>query len=162
MKRHTFVKNTSAAGLLALITPYGVVQRFTQEVSDKAIEEEFLNPPVSAFAQCWYHWMNGNVSKEGMTLDLEAIKAGTNEVEIQVTNLWPNRLIGDEQLPPENKYTPGGGASGFASLSNGAIEQLPDWYKQGKPKPAGGRVTFTTWQHYNKTLLFYNLALLAR
>jgi hypothetical protein len=80
----------------------------------------------------------------------EAIKAGTNEVEIQVTNLWPNRLIGDEQLPPENKYTPGGGASGFASLSNGAIEQLPDWYKQGKPKPTGGRVTFTTWQHYNK------------
>jgi hypothetical protein len=80
----------------------------------------------------------------------EAIKAGTNTIEIRVTNLWPNRLIGDEYRPEEAKYTPGGGASGFASLSNGAIEQLPDWYQQGKPKPAGGRITFTTWKHYTK------------
>lgn len=76
------------------------------------------------------------------------VRSGTNQLEIQVTNLWPNRLIGDEQLPPEARYTPGGGAGGFASLSNGAIEALPDWYRAGQPKPAGGRVTFTTWQHY--------------
>ncbi|WP_338871990.1 glycosyl hydrolase [Spirosoma sp. SC4-14] len=80
----------------------------------------------------------------------DAAKAGTNTLEIRVTNLWPNRLIGDESLPEEATYTPGGGASGFASLSNGAIEKLPDWYQQGKPKPTGGRITFATWQHYNK------------
>ncbi|QIP12638.1 glycosyl hydrolase family 43 [Spirosoma aureum] len=80
----------------------------------------------------------------------EAMKAGANTIEIRVTNLWPNRLIGDENRPEEAKYTPGGGASGFASLSNGAIEQLPDWYQQSKPKPAGGRITFTTWKHYTK------------
>lgn len=33
---------------------------------------------------------------------------------------------------------------------NGAIEKLPDWYMQGQPKPKDGRVTLTTWKHYNK------------
>lgn len=80
----------------------------------------------------------------------DAVKEGINKLEIQVTNQWPNRLIGDEHLPEENNYSPGGGASGFASLSNGAIEQLPGWYMEGKPQPSGGRVAFTTWQHYRK------------
>jgi hypothetical protein len=79
-----------------------------------SLEEDFRRTPAAAQPQVWYHWMNGNVTKEGITLDLE----------------------------------PGAGDSGFASLVNGAIKGLPDWYKQGQPKPAGGRVTFTTWQHW--------------
>ncbi|WP_162052919.1 glycosyl hydrolase [Pontibacter pamirensis] len=80
----------------------------------------------------------------------DIVKSGSNSVEIRVTNLWPNRLIGDEQLPDVDDYTPGAGGSGFASLSGGAIKQLPEWYKQGKPKPDNGRVAFTTWKHYTK------------
>lgn len=80
----------------------------------------------------------------------DAVNAGTNTLEIRATNLWPNRLIGDEQLPEPDQFTPGGGASGFASLSQGAMVALPDWYQQGRPKPADGRVTFTTWKHYKK------------
>ena len=30
-----------------------------------------------------------------------AAKPGTNKLVVKVTNLWPNRLIGDEQLPPD-------------------------------------------------------------
>ena len=30
-----------------------------------------------------------------------AAKPGTNHLVVKVTNLWPNRLIGDEQLPPD-------------------------------------------------------------
>ena len=31
--------------------------------------------------------------------------AGRNTLEIRVTNLWPNRLIGDKNLPPEKRFT---------------------------------------------------------
>jgi len=34
-----------------------------------------------------------------------ALKAGTNELEIEVTNAWANRLVGDAGLPPEQRVT---------------------------------------------------------
>jgi hypothetical protein len=75
---------------------------------------------------------------------------GDNKLAIHVTNLWPNRLIGDEQAPEVYNYVPGGGGFGFASLSRGAIVELPEWYKRGEPKPNDGRVAFATWKHYVK------------
>jgi hypothetical protein len=78
------------------------------------------------------------------------ITDGDNKLDIHVTNLWPNRLIGDEQEPEVYKFAPGGGAHGFASLSGGAILELPEWYQKGEPKPDDGRVAFATWKHYTK------------
>lgn len=82
----------------------------------------------------------------------DVVKAGSNNLEINVTNLWPNRLIGDEQVPEMYKFpTPQAATAGpFAALSAGGIQELPAWYQQGKPKPDDGRVTFTTWKHYKK------------
>ena len=37
------------------------------------LEKGFLNPPDSAKPQTWWHWMNGNITKEGITADLEAM-----------------------------------------------------------------------------------------
>jgi hypothetical protein len=34
-----------------------------------------------------------------------ALKPGTNELEIEVANLWPNRLIGDSTLPLDKRFT---------------------------------------------------------
>ena len=34
-----------------------------------------------------------------------AAKPGSNRLVVRVTNLWPNRLIGDEQLPPDCQWT---------------------------------------------------------
>jgi hypothetical protein len=34
-----------------------------------------------------------------------AVQPGRNEVEIEVVNFWPNRIIGDEALPPEQRRT---------------------------------------------------------
>jgi hypothetical protein len=66
-----------------------------------------------------------------------AAKAGVNKLVVKVTNLWPNRLIGDEQLPPDREW-------------NGArLAAWPQWLLDGKPSPTG-RLTFTTWHHYTK------------
>jgi hypothetical protein len=35
----------------------------------------------------------------------EAMKSGRNDLEIEVVNLWPNRLIGDAKLPQERRRT---------------------------------------------------------
>ena len=38
------------------------------------IEDGFKNPPESAKPRVWWHWMNGNISKEGIRADLEWMK----------------------------------------------------------------------------------------
>ena len=66
-----------------------------------------------------------------------AVKPGKNRLEIKVTNLWPNRLIGDEQLPPDCEWV------------GKRLKAWPQWLLDGKPSPAG-RLTFTTWHHWTK------------
>jgi hypothetical protein len=34
-----------------------------------------------------------------------AVKPGDNALEIEVVNLWPNRLVGDGKLPVEQQRT---------------------------------------------------------
>jgi hypothetical protein len=36
-----------------------------------ALEAGFENPPMTARPQVWWHWMNGNITKQGIQLDLE-------------------------------------------------------------------------------------------
>ena len=81
----------------------------------------------------------------------QLLHEGDNLIEIRVTNLWVNRLIGDEYLPEENVYNYQDIPNKYSTLRNGGIKKLPEWYLQGKPKPAGGRIAFTTWKHYDKT-----------
>ncbi|MDQ7909025.1 glycosyl hydrolase [Phytohabitans sp. ZYX-F-186] len=84
----------------------------------------------------------GQVWKPPYLVDVtDALRSGPNALEVRVTTLWPNRLIGDEQLPPEYQYVPGSQGSGIAAI--------PDWYIAGQPKPGGARITFTTWKHYS-------------
>lgn len=42
----------------------------TNEVSLSELEESFKNPPAEARPQVWWHWMNGNISKEGIRKDI--------------------------------------------------------------------------------------------
>ena len=36
-----------------------------------SLKSGFVNPPQSARPLVWWHWMNGNISKEGIKLDLQ-------------------------------------------------------------------------------------------
>ena len=63
----------------------------------------------------------------------------TLNFQIKVTNLWPNRLIGDEHLPSDREWTPG----------RNWLKEIPDWVKRGERSPTG-RHTFTTWHHWTK------------
>ena len=36
-----------------------------------ALKQGFENPPSSARPRVWWHWMNGNITQEGIKLDLE-------------------------------------------------------------------------------------------
>ncbi|NLS90567.1 MAG: hypothetical protein GXX96_00085 [Planctomycetaceae bacterium] len=67
-----------------------------------------------------------------------ALKTGQNELEVQVTNLWPNRLIGDEQFPDD------------ATWKGLYLESWPEWFLKGKPRPEPGRKTFAIVRHYGK------------
>ncbi|MDE3276379.1 MAG: glycosyl hydrolase [Verrucomicrobiota bacterium] len=68
-----------------------------------------------------------------------AATGGVAHIEVDVANLWPNRLIGDDRLCAED-CTWG---------RDGGIEGIPDWVKAGRKSPTG-RVTFTTWKHWRK------------
>src|SRR5690242_12891597 len=39
-----------------------------------SLEAGFRNPPDAAKPHTWWHWMNGNITKPGITADLEAMK----------------------------------------------------------------------------------------
>lgn len=39
------------------------------------LEEAFREPPPEAKPQTWWHWMDGRVSRDGITFELEAMKA---------------------------------------------------------------------------------------
>ena len=59
------------------ISPSLVVIAFALTASasaDEPLATGFLNPPDSAKPQAWWQWMNGNLPKDGITADLEAMK----------------------------------------------------------------------------------------
>lgn len=82
--------------------------------------------------------------KAPFLLDITAaLHNGDNTIEIDVTNLWPNRMIGDEHEPDDiewsepflYKYVPGSPVAGCF------MKAIPDWLRNGTPRPSKGRKT---------------------
>jgi hypothetical protein len=68
------VRQTSAViirklALLAFVVLWAA-STFGQS-SSSSLEDGFKTPPNSAKPRVWWHWMNGNITKEGIKLDLE-------------------------------------------------------------------------------------------
>ena len=83
-------------------------------------------------------WLNGQdlgtIWTSPWQVDVSGVlKQGKNELKIEVTNLWGNRLIGDEQ-----------------KVNDGIVNgQWPEWLLKGEKRPSD-RYTFTTYPHYTK------------
>ncbi len=81
----------------------------------------------------------GILWKPPFAVDISGLaRAGANTLKVRVTNLWVNRLVGDEQLPEDVEW-------------NGKpIKRWPQWMVDGTPRPSKDRLTFTTWHHFTK------------
>jgi hypothetical protein len=65
-----------------------------------------------------------------------AVHVGINNLEIRVTNLWVNRLVGDARLPDDLKW-------------NGVVPGAwPDWVGD-KSKRESKRISFSTYRHWD-------------
>ncbi|GHU99872.1 hypothetical protein FACS1894159_04610 [Bacteroidia bacterium] len=73
------------------------------------------------------------------------VKSGKNVIEIEATNTWNNRMIGDERYAPDAEYYDPVGSK-FAGTFG--LKQWPEWFFSGKPRPASKRIAFATWRVY--------------
>lgn len=134
LRQHTDFNVRHFAGIVTykkriIITP-AALQKGKRIFLDLGRVEVIANVSINGkeAGLCW---------KEPYRLDITRfIKSGENNLSIQVATLWPNRQIGDEQLPGENSFTP-----------SHYISTMPEWFVQNKPKP-GKRITFATWNNY--------------
>lgn len=70
----------------------------------------------------------------------QALIRGENTLEIEVTNLWPNRMIGDEQLPEDCEWN---------GIATRILKTWPDWLLKQARRPSQ-RYTFSTTEYYTK------------
>jgi alpha-L-rhamnosidase len=112
--------------------------------SADTLEEGFRNPPPEARPRVWWHWMNGNVTEEGIKLDLEWMKrigiGGIQnfDAELRTPQVVEKRLV---YMTPE--WTK---AFRFAAETADrlglemAIAASPGWSESGGPwvKPEDG------------------------
>ncbi|MDF7823431.1 glycosyl hydrolase [Pontiellaceae bacterium B12227] len=77
----------------------------------------------------------GTLWKPPFVIDVtDQVVEGNNKLEVCVTNLWANRLIGDEALKDTSGYSKN--------------KPMPDWFVNNEPMPEGPRSTFTTYNFY--------------
>ena len=101
------------------------------------LQSEFLNPPNRARPRVWWHWMNGNITPEGIRLDLDWM----SRVGLGGFSVFEGSLDTPQVVPKRMIYmTPD-----WKAAFNGAIDQAvqhgfeitiassPGWSETGGP-----------------------------
>ena len=112
--------------------------------SVSSLEDQFRDPPNSARPRVWWHWMNGNISKDGIAKDLAWMKrVGIGGLQNFDANLKTPQIV-DKRLvymTPEWKDAFRFAASEADRLGlELAIASSPGWSETGGPwvKPEDG------------------------
>jgi hypothetical protein len=102
-----------------------------------ALQRGFLDPPNEARPRVWWHWMNGNISTEGIKLDLEWMhRVGVGGVTIfegaiNTPQVVPHRLI---YMTPDWKQAFNTAVTTARSMNmEVAIASSPGWSETGGP-----------------------------
>src|SRR5215475_7202780 len=107
-----------------------------QQTTD-ALLAGFQNPPDSAKPRVWWHWINGNITKEGIRLDLEWMKrVGIGGVTIVEASIDSPKVVNEPLL-----YLSPGWKDAFKYATNLAakldievsIDTSPGWSETGGP-----------------------------
>ena len=76
---------------------------------------------------------------------------GDNLLEIDVTNLWVNRMVGDEQEPDDVEWSEPVtfGAAPHSPVIGRFMKKVPDWLRLGQPRPSK-RKTVVSFKFFDK------------
>jgi len=109
----------------------------SQPEETDALLHGFVDPPNEARPRVWWHWMNGNISAEGIKLDLEWMhRVGVGGVTIfegaiNTPQVVPHRLI---YMTPEWKQAFNTAVTTARSMNmEVAIASSPGWSETGGP-----------------------------
>jgi hypothetical protein len=85
----------------------------------------------------------------------DVVQSGENSLEVKVTNLWVNRLIGDEHFPAWE-----GRVNGDKEKRGRNYDSFPNWLVDGDPIPIDDKKAFSAWSHWTKNDKLLNSGLI--
>jgi len=144
------LRNSAALALAACLVSPASAQQYASTTSDP-LAQGFFAPPVAARPRVWWHWMNGNITKDGISQDLDWMHrvgiAGFQNFDaaLNTPKVVDNRLI---------YMTPGWKDAFKFAIEKGdsygfemAIAGSPGWSESGgpwvKPEQAMKKVTWS-------------------
>ncbi len=82
----------------------------------------------------------------------DVLREGDNELEIRVTNLWVNRMVGDEFEPDDvvwgepsrYSYAPGN------PIIGSTMKEIPEWLEKNQPRPSQGRHAVISYKFFSQ------------
>lgn len=143
----TLRKPMLVAGLLATSMLWGGTvhaEDAQANATSTPLEVEFANPPMAARPRVWWHWMNGNVSKDGIAKDLAWMaEVGIGGLQNFDANLATPQVVGKRLVYMEPDWQDAFRFAVSEADRHGlemAIAASPGWSETGGPwvPPADG------------------------